>query len=131
MRHLLRVYFPAHPPGIPWSASFDTDDIPDLVVAAAYKSSIDCNYAVCYGVRIVLPTYLDNLLARLEACWRRIADSQDSFTLPDAASSDFQPNLDSGLPNLRSEIRCWLPDRGRRELWKGWTVMGLKGKTVR
>jgi hypothetical protein len=91
---------------------------------------VDCNYAVCYGVRILLPLWLEALVGRLNACWKQVADSADSFGLPDETESRFQPQLDTVMPNNRKDTSLWQPDEKRCTMFKGWTIMGLKGKAV-
>lgn len=116
--------------GISWTQTFDLNDKPTLVLSSTYKSNPDCNYAVCFAIRILLPSYLSALLTRLRACWRKLAASQDSFSLPDETDETFQPVLDATLPKSRADVACWLPDEGRVGLFEGWKLIGLKGKAV-
>lgn len=116
--------------GIPHLSTFDETSNPDLVISPSYKSSTPTNYAVCYGVRILLPEYLYTLQDRLTACWKKVADNQDSFGLPDQDLVEFQPALDASLPNTRRGVECWMPDRRRKNLFKGWKIFGLRPKVV-
>lgn len=81
---------------------------------------------MCYGIRILLPSYLHDLLVRIAACWKQLADHEDSFRLPDETSPEYQPPIDPAVPNTRKAIEAWLPDPTRQTLWTGWKVMGLK-----
>ncbi|WVF66616.1 hypothetical protein IAT40_001356 [Kwoniella sp. CBS 6097] len=114
---------------VAWTQTFDVDHRPTYVLSPLYKSNADCNYAVCYGIRIVQPSFLEALISRIRACWKKMADYQDSFTLPDEEDDAFQPELDGGLSVSRKDVRCWLPDKKRQTLFKGWKVVGLRGKT--
>ncbi|OCF42159.1 hypothetical protein I317_04010 [Kwoniella heveanensis CBS 569] len=122
-RDLLRQYC------IAWTKIFDIENRPTYVLSPLYKSNADCNYAVCFGIRIVQPSFLEALISRIWACWKKMADYQDSFTLPDEEDDAYQPELDGGLPASRKDVRCWLPNKKRQTLFKGWKVMGLRGKT--
>ena len=115
---------------MPHLSTFEETSPPDLVISPSYKSSTSTNYAVCYGVRIVLPFYLQTLQGRFNACWKKVADSQDSFELPDQELDEFQPGLDAALPNTRRGVECWAPDKRRRNLFKGWKIFGLRPKVV-
>ena len=112
------------------TAEFDTVSLPTCVLSTAYKANPDCNYAVCYGVRILLPAYLDALVAKCAASWKLVADSQDSFDMPDEEDPQFQPPLDPSLANARMDVNSWLPDKNRRHLFAGWQILGLKGSRV-
>ncbi|WWC85414.1 uncharacterized protein L201_000277 [Kwoniella dendrophila CBS 6074] len=114
---------------IAWTQSFDTTSKPSLVLSATCKANVDCNYAVCYGVRILLPSYLHAILNRLKACWKKMADSQDSFDLPDQDLEEYQPDIDNTLPAARQERRVWLPDPNRETLFSDWKILGLRGRT--
>jgi hypothetical protein len=116
--------------GVSWTQTFDISDKPHFVLSSTYKSSPECNYAVCFGVRILLPAYLNALLSRFRACWKKVADSQDSFSLPDEMDRIFQPQLDTALPKSRGDVQCWLPDDRRLEMFQGWKLMGLRGQAV-
>ena len=116
--------------GVSWTQAFDINNKPHFVLSSTYKSSLDCNYAVCFGIGILLPSYLNELVDRLRACWKKVADSQDSFVLPNAAGEVFQPKLDPALPKSRSDAKCWLPDPRRADIFRGWCMMGLRGKVV-
>ncbi|WVQ94224.1 hypothetical protein IAU59_001302 [Kwoniella sp. CBS 9459] len=122
-RDLLRQYC------IAWTQTFDLNSRPTYVLSPVYKSNADCNYAVCFGIRIVQPSYLEALISRIKACWKKMADYQDSFTLPDEEDDAFQPELDGSLPASRKDVRCWLPNAKRQTLFQGWKVMGLRGRT--
>ncbi|ORY23559.1 hypothetical protein BCR39DRAFT_549174 [Naematelia encephala] len=113
---------------ISYTLAFDINDKPTYVLSPALRNNPDCNYAVCYAIRILLPLYLDTLISRLNACWRKIADSQDSFSLPDADETRFQPALDPAVQNIRSDVEQWLPHEARPTLFRGWKVLGLRAK---
>ena len=116
--------------GISYTQQFEPETPPNIVLSTTYRASTDCNYAVCFGVRILVPAYLQAILMRLSSCWKKVADSQDSFMLPDQEEQAFQPELDSALPNVRSSVECWVPDQGRKTLFSDWRIMGLRAKTV-
>ncbi|WWD22759.1 hypothetical protein CI109_107252 [Kwoniella shandongensis] len=126
VRDVLRTYC------IAWTQAFEINNRPDYVLSTYLRSSLDCNYAVCFGVPIVLPSFLEALIGRLHACWKKMADSQDSFTLPD--ENEYQPEFDphpsTALPASRKERRTWLPDKSRETLFSGWKVMGLRGRVA-
>ncbi|EIW73239.1 hypothetical protein TREMEDRAFT_59407 [Tremella mesenterica DSM 1558] len=108
--------------------AFDPSNKPTFVLSQTYCATPHCNYAVCYGIRILLPIYLEALLAKCNACWKKVADSQDSFALPPEEDPRFQPPLDPNLPNVRASVECWLPDPGRSALFEGWSIMGLRAE---
>jgi hypothetical protein len=112
--------------GIAKTDKFEPKNPPNLVISDLYKNSGDCNNAICYGIRILLPVYLDDLEKRLNACWRIPADSQDSFGFPNVEDKKYRPGLEPGLPKSRSVVSAWLPDSSRKQLWKGWKVAALK-----
>lgn len=119
--------------GIPWKTVYKPAeetiiDHPTVVLSPTYKSTLDCNYAVCYGVRILTPSYLPALIGAVDSSWKKIADSQDSFSLPD--ENNFLPTLDPKLPNTRNDVAVWLPDPDRQNLYKGWTILALKSAVV-
>ncbi|WVQ64386.1 uncharacterized protein L199_002551 [Kwoniella botswanensis] len=114
---------------IGWTQSFDTTSRPTIVLSVTYRSNVECNYAVCFGIRILLPIYLHAIISRLKACWKKMADSQDSFNLPDQDAEVFQPDFDNALQASRKERKAWLPDKRRETLFKGWKIMGLRGRT--
>ncbi|KAK4684742.1 hypothetical protein P7C73_g5427, partial [Tremellales sp. Uapishka_1] len=116
---------------ISYTASFDDHvNRPNYVLSSAYKPSPDTNFAVCYAIRILLPAYLEALRNRFIACWKKVADSGDSFTLPDETAASLQPQLAAQLPNMRNHVQCWLPDERRPVMFKGWQIMGLRGRNV-
>nr|XP_019048266.1 hypothetical protein I302_02034 [Kwoniella bestiolae CBS 10118]OCF27196.1 hypothetical protein I302_02034 [Kwoniella bestiolae CBS 10118] len=114
---------------IGWTQSFDTTSRPTIVLSAAYRSNVDCNYAVCFAIRILLPSYLHAIINRLKACWKKMADSQDSFALPDQDAEQFQPDFETTLQATRKDRKAWLPDKSRETMFKGWKIMGLRGRT--
>lgn len=130
VRSLASQYLAELISGIPHLSTFEETSPPDLVISPSFKSSTPTNYAVCYGVRILLPLYLETLQDRLNACWKKVADSQDSFGLPDQELDMFQPTLDAALPNTRRGTECWIPDKRRKTLFKGWKIFGLRPKVV-
>ena len=113
--------------GISWTQTFDPSSPPNYVLSSVFRSSPECNYAVCYAVRILLPSYLRATLDRLSACWKKVADSQDSFTLPNELDPVYEPKLDTGLLNSRTVVDAWLPDERRKILFAGWKVKVLRG----
>ncbi|ORX41292.1 hypothetical protein BD324DRAFT_613998 [Kockovaella imperatae] len=115
---------------IPWTQSFDAATPPSLVLSLTFKNTTECNLAVCYGVQIVTPAYLLALTQKLNACWKLVADHQDSFSIPSADLPNFQPTLDPSLPKSRALIDCWLPDQKRRTLFAGWKILGLRSKVA-
>jgi hypothetical protein len=73
--------------------------------------------------------YLDILLDKLAGSWKKAVDSQDSFCLPDPAA--LMPNeFDPKLPAFRRVLEGWLPDRERKQLFKGWHVLSLNPSSV-
>ncbi|WWC67234.1 uncharacterized protein I206_101141 [Kwoniella pini CBS 10737] len=114
---------------IAWTQTFDTSSRPTLVLSALYRSNVECNYAVCFGIRILTPSYLHAFISRLKACWKKMADSQDSFALPDRDAEAFQPEFDNALPTSRKDPQVWLPDEKRETLFKGWKFLGLRART--
>lgn len=116
--------------GVSHTAAFDTEQLPNYVLSPAYKSNSDCNYAVCFGVRILAPPFLQALLGRLASCWKKQADHVDSWSLPNEEAPEFQPELDKTLPKSRLDVAYWLPDPRRRTLFQGWRILGLKTEKV-
>nr|XP_018266236.1 uncharacterized protein I303_00211 [Kwoniella dejecticola CBS 10117]OBR88394.1 hypothetical protein I303_00211 [Kwoniella dejecticola CBS 10117] len=114
---------------IAWTQSFDISARPSIVLSAQFRSNIECNYAVCFGIRIVTPSYLHALIGRFKICWKKMADSQDSFTLPDQESEEYRPDFDTALPASRNDPQAWLPDPSRETLFKEWKVLGLRART--
>lgn len=116
--------------GIPWTPAFDTNHIPDFVFSNTYKANPECNYAVCYGVRILLPDYLRQIVVRLGTCWKQRADGEDSFKLPDVESEQYRPPFDDSLQGFRKNLESWLPDDRRPTMFKGWKILVLRSKAV-
>ncbi|WRT63291.1 uncharacterized protein IL334_000196 [Kwoniella shivajii] len=123
VREVMRQYC------IAWTQSFDTNSRPTIVLSSSYRSNVECNYAVCFAVRILLPSYLSAVINRLKVCWKKMADFQDSFSMPDQDAEEFQPDYDGVLPASRKERKAWLPDENRLTLFEGWKILGLRGKT--
>ncbi|WVR03162.1 hypothetical protein IAU60_000152 [Kwoniella sp. DSM 27419] len=123
VRDLLRQYC------IAWTQTFDLANRPTYVLSPTLKANADCNYAVCFAIRILLPSFLEALLSRLKSCWKKMADHQDSFMLPNEEDPIYQPELDTALPASRKDKEKWAPDPRRETLFQGWTIMGLRGKT--
>jgi hypothetical protein len=119
-----------HSPGIPWSPAFDTDRIPDFVISSTYKANPECNYAVCYGVRILLPEYLREIVGRLGGCWKNRADGEDSFKLPDVEDEKYTPAFDTALQAFRANTESWRPDPRRPTMFRGWKILVLRSKAV-
>lgn len=135
--------------GIPWSPTFDIetdraasahpDSVwtpPTYVLSPTYQASQSCSYAVCYGVRILTPTYLRALLGAIASSWKQVADSQDSFTFPNELAEEFQPDFDAKLQKYRrgkpdNPFGAWLPDPTRRQMFAGWNILLLRGDVVR
>jgi hypothetical protein len=63
---------------------------------------------------------------RLAACWKKVADHQDSFVLPDYLDAAFQPGFGPGLTNARSTKEAWQPRAGRSTMFQGWEIIALK-----
>lgn len=116
--------------GVSYTEAFDTVKEPNFVLSQTYHTSQACNYAVCLGIRILLPVYLHSLLASIDASWKQVADNQDSFKFPDETSDDFAPRLGEKIPVTRYDIKHWLPDVSRRTIFSGWKVLALKAKGV-
>lgn len=116
--------------GISYTLAFDTDSPPAVVLSPTFRAVNDLSYAVCYGIPILKPEYLIYLFDKLVGSWKKIVDSQDSFTLPGPAMQELQPTLDEKLPVARKAVHAWLPDPSRRELFKGWNILALRGKGV-
>lgn len=108
-----------------WNQSFENKDLPDAVISTLYRNTQDCNFAMCYGIPIVTPSWLQLLEARLKSCWKKSADSQDSFRVPPFDSDDVRPAVDHLLKN-RQDPRLWVPDPARRHMWSKWKVLELK-----
>lgn len=119
-----------HSIGIPWSPSFDTERIPDFVFSNTYKANPECNYAVCYGVRILRPEYLREIVGRLGGCWKTRADGEDSFKLPEVEDAKYRPEFDTALQSFRANLESWLPDSRRPTLFRGWKILVLRSKAV-
>lgn len=113
-----------------WTLQFQQDDLPTIVVSGQFKSSPDCYFAVGYGVPIVSEQWLYNLTNRLRACWKKIADSVDSFTLPDSADPALRPPYDPSLRNAPANPGFWITRPANRTLFVGWRVVGLKAARV-
>ena len=120
----------ANASGVSWTAVFQPTDPAEIVVSGAYKSSQDCYFAVCYGLPIVSEQWLYTLENRFRACWKKVADSEDSFSLPDAQDERFRPPLDPSLRNTSATLGFWIPRPGNRTLFNGWHVIGLKTTKV-
>lgn len=116
--------------GIYHSPSFEEDLLPDLVISSTYRTTAPMNYAVCYGIRILKPEYIHDIVMRLGTCWKRVADSQDSFTWPEVEDEQYRPRLDGSLPMTRNSETIWLPDPKRKRLFAGWRILGLRSKQV-
>lgn len=116
--------------GIYHTPAFEEERIPDVVISSSYRAITTNNYAVCYGVRIVKPNYLSDLIKHLAICWKKVADSQDSFVIPDSADEEYRPSLDDALPLTRKQEAMWLPNPRRKRLFAGWKILGLRTKNV-
>jgi hypothetical protein len=116
--------------GIHHTTTVEEEALPNIVISPEFKSTPTLNYAVCYAIRILTPGYLHAILIRLNACWKQAADHQDSFALPNVESKEYEPSLNPDLPHVRKDIEAWSPDKRNRNLFKGWKVLGLKGKSV-
>ena len=114
--------------GISWTQTFEAASPPTLVLSQTFKNTTECNSAVVSATHILLPAYLQGISHRLNACWKKIADSQDSYSLPPFDDPLYEPELDAGLPNTRRMKEMWLPDERRRTLFKGWKITGLRTK---
>lgn len=101
------------------------NDLPDVVVSETYRNSQDCNYAMCYGIPIVTHAWLQLLGFKVKACWKKTADSEDSFRIPSPESEEVRPKLDPALKN-RLSLSFWKPDPSRRHMWSKWNVLELK-----
>lgn len=114
--------------GLSWTEAFDVDDPPEVVIAAALKSSHDNNLAVCYGIPIVTPAWLSMLSMRLRACWKTVADSQDSFEVPSTSDPDYEPPMDDSMKKVkvRSDPAAWRPKKANRTLFKGWKAIVMR-----
>jgi hypothetical protein len=117
--------------GIAYTEAFDQARLPTYVLSSTYQTNVFCNYAVCYGIRILKPEYLHYLLAAADASWKQVADSQDSFSLPDETSPDFAPEINDSVTAGRRDLKLWLPDPARPTLFKGWKVLALRANIVR
>lgn len=43
---------------------------------------------------------------------------------------EYEPSLSPDLPHVRKDVEAWLPDKRNKNLFKGWKVLGLKGRSV-
>lgn len=112
------------------SSSLDPNVRPDVLVSPALTPNNDCTYAVCYGVPIVTPAWLQMFAAKLRACWKKAADSQDSYSMPDTSNVAYEPPLDpDAAKKQRGDRRAWRTDRENRFLFSGYRVVGIS-KTV-
>lgn len=108
-----------------WNEAFDRNDRPDVVISEQYTNSQACNYALCNGIPIATPAWQQILGYKLKACWKKNADSQDSFQMPSATSDDVRPHLDPVM-KTRQSLGLWRPDPARRTMWSKWHVLELK-----
>jgi hypothetical protein len=118
--------------GIAWTPSYEPESpkIPNYVISSTLKANQECNYAVCNAVRVLLPTFLRDMVRNLNNCWKTRADSQDSFKIPHEESGEYVPPFDPGLQSFRRNVESWVPDERRRTLFKGWKVLILRSKAV-
>lgn len=91
---------------------------------------MECNYACCYGVRILQPEYLRDIVRRLGSCWKPRADAEDSFRLPDTENEKYRPTFDTTLQAFRCNYDSWNPDPRRPTIFKGWKILVLRSKQV-
>lgn len=120
------VYLPrADSAGVSWNQSFDLKDRPCVVISQQYRNSQDCNYALCYGIPIVTEAWLGLLSVKLNACWKKSPDWEDSFDVPSVDADGVRPTLEPHLKN-RQSLSLWKADRSRQEMWSEWIVLELK-----
>lgn len=104
--------------------AFDPEQLPTVTLANVFRPALTSSFSVCYGIPIAKVLYLDLLLGKLENSWKKAIDSEDSFTLPDAAAL-IPDEFDPKLPQTRRTIAAWEPRPERRTLFKGWSVLSI------
>ncbi|GMK58702.1 hypothetical protein CspeluHIS016_0601440 [Cutaneotrichosporon spelunceum] len=108
---------------VSWTTKTDANT--DVVVAEEYSNASNPSLAVCYGVPVVTPGWLSILSNRLRVCWKKSADWEDSFTMPDV--DGFVPKMKEGLPTHRADPGSWRIDPSNRTLFERFYVVGLMG----
>ncbi|BEI99204.1 hypothetical protein CcaverHIS631_0402470 [Cutaneotrichosporon cavernicola] len=108
---------------VSWTTKTDANT--DVVVAEELSNASNPSLAVCYGVPIVTSGWLSILSNRLKVCWKKTADWEDSFTMPDL--DDFLPKMKEGLPTHRADPGSWRIDASNRTLFERFYVIGLMG----
>lgn len=109
------------------SYNLKTDPDTDVVIAEELSNAVNPSLAVCYGINIVTPAWLQALSIRLKVCWKKNADSEDSFVIPDVSNPDYQPKMKEGLPAHRADLGSWRIDKSNRTLFSKYAVVGLVG----
>lgn len=102
-----------------------TDANTDVVVAEEYSHAVNPSLAVAYGVPVVTPGWLQILHHRLKVCWKKNADWEDSFNMPDL--DEYLPKQKEGLPAHRADPGSWRIDPSNRTLFEGYCAIGLMG----
>lgn len=117
---------------ISYTKEFQADDRPHIVVTEDYRGSNDCLSAVIFGTPMVSPKWLEMLMSRLRVCWRKVADAQDSFVVPNFADDDnYEPKWDPARNSLKAAQAhkdFWMPPRDNSELWSKYLVIGVRTK---
>ncbi|KLT42941.1 hypothetical protein CC85DRAFT_285099 [Cutaneotrichosporon oleaginosum] len=108
---------------VSWTIKTDADT--DIVVAEEYSIASNPSLAVCYGVPVVTPPWLQILHHRLKVCWKKNADYEDSFSLPEV--DEYLPKIKEGLPTHRADPGSWRIDPMNRTLFEKYWVIGLMG----
>lgn len=109
------------------SWTFKTESDTDIVISEELNNASNPSLAVCYGVPIVTPAWLQMLKHRLKVCWKKNADSQDSFELPRPTDEDFVPKMKEGIPGHRADPGGWRISPTNRTLFSKFLVIGLVG----
>ncbi len=120
----LRLVYRRLTAGVSWTLKPDANT--DVVVADELSTATNPSLAVCYGVPIVTPAWLTLLSSRLKVCWKKNADAQDSFLVPDLVE-EFTPKMKEGLQAHRADPGSWRSDPANRTLFEGYCVIGLMG----
>lgn len=109
------------------SWTLKTDPETDVVISEEYSNAVNPSLAVCYGIDIVTPAWLQALNIRLKVCWKKNADWEDSWEMPDVKNPGFVPKLKDGLPPHRADLAAWRVDPANRILFSQYSVIGLVG----
>lgn len=119
------------PPGVSYtSTEFPRDNLPNVVITPSYRGSISCYHAIVFGIPMASLEWLTMLNARLRRCWKKVADSEDSFSVPDVDDPGYRPTFDpTAFKGVQTKPEFWYPPRPENHaMFADYSVVVLRTK---